>query len=191
VEPAITPSSFDHRSVDDASRQLSLIAITPRLRAYLRRALRGRAAERRRALQQALVDAAVSAGEDPSPDRAWECALVSARAFVAEVRRSERHQARIDSDLQPDDIAADVQRSESLAARWELWAWEDAALSLLTPLQRTALELHEMDGLSDKQIAEQIGSTSSSVQKLRSTAKRRLRELLARGDILPPVFLNE
>jgi len=137
-------------------------------------------------LEEALADAVVALGSDHSIERAWECALTSARRFVAEARRAARHQAQVDPELEPDDVAADVARDEVLAARWALWEWEEAALSVLTPLQRAALELHEMDGLSDEQIAGRIGSTAASVQKLRGMAKRRIRELVNRGELRPP-----
>gem|GEM_PF-4785562 len=67
-----------------------------------------------------------------------------------------------------------------------LWEWESKALAHLTSLQRGALELHVMDKLSDSEIAKQLGCPQGSVRVLRATAKKRLRDLIAREAIPPP-----
>jgi DNA-directed RNA polymerase specialized sigma24 family protein len=65
-------------------------------------------------------------------------------------------------------------------------AYRESMLGRLTESQRAALELHEMEGLSDRDIATIIGSSPHSVVELRRKAKRICQLLVKRGELPAP-----
>lgn len=181
---ARSDSTHGHRPNDSLIRELPLLAeIECRLQRYFHRALK-RGADFEDLIHQVLVEVLISVGHSIAVEAAWECALTTARRCAAAARRDERHEAR--GHFDPNTVADDSSRLDAAAFRAGLWTWERLALSRCTIRQRAALELFEMDGLSDAEIARRIGSTPAWFRKLRHTAKRHIRDLVSRGTLPPP-----
>ena len=128
---------------------------------------------------EGLVRAAERLEDCRQPERfgAWACAIVRnlARNRVA------RDPARRDAPLEPerlparDDAARRVEEGD-LRRRLE------AALAVLSPMQREVLLLHDLEGWDHGAIAEVIGTSPGMSRQHLFHARRRLRELL--GDSL-------
>ncbi len=99
----------------------------------------------------------------------------------------------------PSQVSLDAALTDVLpdAARWRqpleaALAVEDrravqAALRQLAPRQRTALTLHDLQGLSYADTARAMGASVDAVAILIFRARRRLRERYTRASLLPPV----
>lgn len=167
-------------SVIDPAKLNSVRKVKPRIRAYLRRAIRDHT-ERERALSDVLNE--ILAMELDGDIDIWQSVL----RILRRIAREEWHRRRqVEADSAVVRLVADSGGNERRAYRLALWAWEDAAMEHLTDVQRGALELHVMDGLTDAQIAALLHCSPGSVRVLRATAKRRLRNLIESGAIPAP-----
>lgn len=190
ITPAIAAEGPSAPS-EDLTKLKALAKLRPRILGYLRRVICDHA-ERSRTLSdvysEVLVDAysevlSLELEHDLKQTAIWPIVLRGLRRIA----REEWHRSReVRGERTVDRLVADHDGEDWRAYRLALWAWEDAAMGHLTTLQRGALELHVMDGLSDTDIAALLGCSRASVRVLRATAKKRLRALIRRGIIPKP-----
>jgi DNA-directed RNA polymerase specialized sigma24 family protein len=150
-----------------------------RTRCYLRR-LPCRGDELDLLTWDVLVDAFVSCTHAPGGDVPWTAVRAQARAAARAWMARARHEV-IGVAI---ERAAAPEASERLQRR--VWSadYVDKLLSVLTPLQRAALERHCGDGEADREIAIDLGCAPGSLRVVRLRAIRRLRALV--GHELPP-----
>lgn len=101
-------------------------------------------------------------------------ALDRVRASLREQRRVEAQEAEL--AVTPLDRVADPEADAELAERREV---VQAALGVLTPAQRTALELAFYEGLSHSEVAERTGEPLGTIKTRIRSALAKLREALA------------
>ena len=101
-------------------------------------------------------------------------ALDRVRAALREQRRVEAQEAEL--AVTPLDRVADPEADAELAERREV---VQAALDVLTPAQRTALELAFYEGLSHSEVAERTGEPLGTIKTRIRSALGKLREALA------------
>lgn len=114
-------------------------------------------------------------GFDPSrPFGPWLNRIVANRSHNARDRRRVRQVDQLGDDIATDDHAAnaDVERDETARQ-------VRAALNGLSDRQRTAIQLHELDGFSTAEVAESLGITQATVRWTVHAGRRALRASLA------------
>jgi len=159
--------------------------VTPRILAYIGRAVPD-PVRRRELFIETRAEIFAGMDLDGPAEAMWPNMLEILRRFMRTYKRDARHEARaahgvvVDGLLANDDARADEEYR--LAVR----EWFEEAVSHLTCLQRAALELHELDGRSDEDIAREFGCSQASLRVLRHHAKDSVRERVARGITRPP-----
>jgi DNA-directed RNA polymerase specialized sigma24 family protein len=120
---------------------------------------------------------------DPDPNAMWPRALQILQRIARTERKRRRREASV---LNPHPATFSPTTEDHQAYRVALAEWEDTVLGHLGPSQRTALELHVMEDLSDEQIATILDCQVESVRKLRYKAKQVCRALLKAGVVSAP-----
>ena len=175
-----------HAECVQQAEPVTLVAwrnIEPKVRAYLRRAIRDRTSEKA-LLAEVLAECLLELALEPRGELAWPQLLAIVRRCARDYKRQARRDARTVYDV--DRLEADNDSSAHRAYRLAVWEWAECALSHLGGMQRAALELYEMDNRSDADIACELGCAPASVRVLRHHAKRRVRELVIRGIVPAP-----
>jgi RNA polymerase sigma factor (sigma-70 family) len=75
---------------------------------------------------------------------------------------------------------------EAAHHREQLWLWLDQLLARLSDRQRVAIERH-LDGVSDAEIAAEIGCTAGTVRVLRARGMASLKQFAPPADEAPKV----
>jgi hypothetical protein len=163
------------------SHRDAIHSLEPRLRAYMCR-VGWRGEECEIVLADVIDDTFGELGLGATPDAVWVKALRSLGHHATQRRKVRQHEVRITSDA----IYQSNLTESHAQYRQALWEWAELALVHLTVSQRAALESHVMDGQRDHEIAKALGCSRASVRVLRHTAKRRLRELIAKGAVPAP-----
>lgn len=159
--------------------------LEPSIRAYIRRAVRTQD-EELALLGDVLVELCIVVDLGTSPESLWKRVRPVIRRCIREYKRQARYEARVDRNVDVDQIAAAKEPATGDESILALREWLDRALAHLTVLQRAALELRAIDGLRDIEIADELGCSRNSVRVLRHYAKRSVRERIRRGIIPPP-----
>lgn len=169
--------------MDNISHRLRLIAfVEPIVRAYLSAASRSRD-EREELHRDVIADLYTALPPDASDELAVTLALAAARRVA---RRCKQRERRLISARDPDTVPQGADREEVRRYRQLLWQYEERLLGQLSQGQRAALELHIMDGLSDRDIAALTGLSVRSLPQLRHSAKNVCRSLITRGIVPSP-----
>lgn len=95
---------------------------------------------------------------------------IARNTLVDHARRSPKD-VRVDVDLAEDDV-------EGRSLNAEVAGWLRPMLASLAPADREALELTELDDLSQKELADRLGLSPSGARTRVQRARRRLRETL-------------
>lgn len=114
---------------------------------------------------------------EPQAFAAWLCQIATNLSLEALRRRRRLPQAELTAvvaETYPDD--ARWHAPEAVAMAWDDSRAVRATLSRLSPRQRAALVLREMEGLSYAAIAETLGIGAGAVETLIFRARRRFRE---------------
>jgi len=93
--------------------------------------------------------------------------------------RREQARARAEATAARDALPAALPHPADAVERGELQALVTASLRELTPREREAFVLHDLEGGSTTDVAAALAIAESTVRVLLATARRRLRELLA------------
>jgi len=157
--------------------------MVPLIRAYLWRAgIRG--VDLEDAVNDIITDLYLTSDENSSESAFREETISVLRSASAILKREQRRTLHGSSDAAR--APADSSAEEYSTFRSHLWDWEIKALQELNGAQRSALELYEMDGVHDREIALLLGYSEKSVRALRARAKARIRHLVAAGALPPP-----
>ncbi len=143
-------------------------------------------AERREAYDAALLDAFILTRRAQT-GTAGDLEIVTdiLRAVGTAMRRASRR-ASLEVPLL-DDAGTSAEPRPGLAAyRAVLWQWEERLLGTLSAGERAALELHVMDGRSDREIADEHGLSVDSVRTLRRRALEKCRQRILTSRAPPP-----
>lgn len=171
-----------------------LVRAETALKSYIGKAIR-HVDMREDALAECLSATWASLGPESTGASVVSVALTAARQYCRKMKQRERHEVggiEIDSILaEPPSLHSELDRAvvstavrsqdadEDRLYREALWEYETGTmLNHLTPDQRAALELHIMDELTDREIAESAGCSVRSVSHLRRTAICRCRALI-------------
>lgn len=96
------------------------------------------------------------------------------------LRRRWREAVPIDDELGPDaSVAPPWSRPDEILSNVEAERALEAALATLTPVQRAAFELREVEGLPTQEVAEILELPAATVRVYLHRARLRLRERLA------------
>jgi RNA polymerase sigma-70 factor (ECF subfamily) len=125
-------------------------------------------------VQSAFVTAAAKLRGVESEAHLWNWLARVARQHLAKTRRHRRHDPTVTTLADLPDYA-DPHQPESL-----LEEKLDAALVAMEPEERQLIESFYFDGLSHKEIADQMGATPKAVSSRLERARARLRWLLNR-----------
>jgi RNA polymerase sigma factor (sigma-70 family) len=133
-----------------------------------------------------LADAWAIASE-MSPVDQDEAGLVRglAREASARHKRLMRHEVSLGDSSKPDQ-AAQQSAMEAAHHREQLWLWLDQLLARLSDRQRVAIERH-LNGVSDAEIAAEIGCTAGTVRVLRARGMASLKQFAPPADEAPKV----
>lgn len=179
--------------VDRRSLEM-LVGAETALKSYIGKAIRN-VDTREDALAECMSATWASLGPESTGASLVSVALTAVRQYCRKMKQRERHEVggvEIDSILaEAPSLHFELDRAvvstairsmcadEDRRYREALWAYEtETMLKHLTPNQRAALELHIMDELTDREIAESAGCSVRSVSHLRRTAIRRCRALI-------------
>ena len=136
--------------------------------------------------QSAFFRAYTRLGECRQPDRfaSWLLRIVRNQAINAREREDVRVTQPLDES--PDATAPAAQRPDEVLERRELRRSLVAALALLTPVQREAIVLHDVEGWNHAEIARMLDISELMARRHVSDGRKRLRATLRsdqRGDI--------
>jgi len=137
-------------------------------------------------VQEAFMKFILAAPELDSEDRAMAYLRVTVKNLSLNIIRStgaRPHLVALDAETSAERIA-EIASQDYVPMDVGLSAAEDAAiirqaLALLSPAERTALVMWEMDGRSTSEIAAELGIKESSVRHTVSRARASLRSVLA------------
>jgi RNA polymerase sigma factor (sigma-70 family) len=133
--------------------------------------------------QEALVKFMLAAPEISSDDHALSYLHRTIENLCIDLFRAENRRPNL---VALDDVSAEVESAWQVSGdhSLEISAAEDAAiirqaLSLLSPAERAALVMWEVDGRSTSEIAKELGIKESSVRHTVSRARASLRKILS------------
>lgn len=162
-------------------------AAAPRVYAYLLGRCAGDRGLAEELTQQAFVAAVRDRGafDGRSDPITWVIAIARNR-LIDHLRRQEREERRhLRVVVREIEVERDHPGAAVDAAPWHAADTRDqvlAILRLLPSAQRAALVLHHVDGLSVREIASQLGRSSSAVESLLARARERFRALFEEHD---------
>jgi RNA polymerase sigma factor (sigma-70 family) len=183
LDVAVVGSSVEQWSVADlaalyAEHRSSLVRQAERI-------LRSNA-DAHEVVQEAFMKFILAAPELDSADRAMAYLRATVNNLSLNVIRAtgaRPHLVAIDSETSAERLA-EIATETYVSAEENITAAEDAAiirqaLALLSPAERTALVMWEMDGRSTAEIAAELGIKESSVRHTVSRARASLRSILS------------
>jgi RNA polymerase sigma-70 factor, ECF subfamily len=144
-------------------------------------ALLADAAEAEDATQQTFLLAYESllSGVQPQRPQAWLCSIARHECWARQRRRRRREQA-----VPREAVRGDLDPADRVMLHTELAALI-VELDRLPSRQREALLLHELAGLSQRQLADRLESSESAVEALLARARRTLRRRRSTLVLLP------
>jgi DNA-directed RNA polymerase specialized sigma24 family protein len=177
------PAEYEHTGASDLHVQEVFADVRGVIAAYLNAAVHG-SVDRQKLLAEAMAATFIMIGPNTTLEATIVIALNETRRIAAGWKRLQRREV-------PLRVQATETTVSNRAFREELWAYEDELLKRLSNSQRAALELHEMDGLSDREIALRVGCSARSLPELRRRAKIACRTIVNAGVVPPPPFEDD
>jgi len=169
---------------DDEETQRRKLFLVASVRSMVRRRLTYfPRQDREEALATVEEDVYLRLEPDTPDERVLELAVQAIRRIEAENRRNWRHftlVADLDQFLDTEEV------DEHRSFRVHLWEYLDRLLAHLSDSERLVVESFETESMRDTDIAGILGWSPEKVRKVRSRAKRRLRELVEHGEVPKP-----
>jgi RNA polymerase sigma-70 factor, ECF subfamily len=127
--------------------------------------------------QEALVTAYHRLSECRGPDRFRQWLIQIVRNRAHNYRRHEALRETVALDVAPEAAARDSPGQD--VERRELRAQLLTALQVLSPTQRAVVVLHDLEGLTHREIGESLGVSELMARRHLTEARRKLRSVLS------------